>query len=83
MRYMSGPPQLKPISNVAINYKAAGDAKVVFDTIGKLAGVTVIYDPDFPARRISVDLNNVTLEQALEDRLHARAKRPGNRSRKT
>jgi len=31
-----------------------------------LAGVTVIYDPDFPARRISADLNNVTLEQALE-----------------
>ncbi|MFI5093763.1 MAG: type II and III secretion system protein, partial [Candidatus Acidiferrales bacterium] len=66
MRYMSGPPELKPISNVAINYKASGDAKVLFDTIGKLAGVTVIYDPDFPARRISVDLNNLTLEQALE-----------------
>ncbi|MGC2887799.1 MAG: hypothetical protein WB627_01950 [Candidatus Acidiferrum sp.] len=66
MRYMSGPPELKPISNVAINYKASGDAKVLFDTIGKLAGVTVIYDPDFPARRISVDLNNLTLEQALQ-----------------
>jgi len=42
------------------------DAKIVFDTIGKLAGLTVIYDPDFPARRIPVELNNVTLEQALE-----------------
>jgi general secretion pathway protein D len=39
---------------------------VVFDTIGKLAGLTVIYDPDFPARRISVELNDVTLEQALD-----------------
>jgi general secretion pathway protein D len=28
--------------------------------------LTVVYDPDFPARRIPVDLNNVTLEQALE-----------------
>jgi len=65
-RYMSGPPELKPISNVSITYKASGDAKILFDTIGKLAGVTVIYDPDFPARRISVDLNNLTLEQALE-----------------
>src|SRR5580693_1956316 len=63
---MSGPPQLKPLSNVAITYKASGDAKIVFDTIGKLAGLTVIYDPDFPARRISVDLNNLTLEQALQ-----------------
>jgi general secretion pathway protein D len=65
-RYMSEPPELKPLSNVAITYKASADARVVFDTIGKLAGLTVIYDPDFPARRISVDLNNLTLEQALE-----------------
>src|SRR5208337_800822 len=40
--------------------------KVVFDTIGKLAGLTVIYDPDLPAKRIPVELNNVTLEQALD-----------------
>jgi len=65
-KYMSEPPQLKPLSNVAITYKASADAKVVFDTIGKLAGLTVIYDADFPARRITVDLNNLTLEQALE-----------------
>jgi general secretion pathway protein D len=65
-QYMSLPPQLKPLSNVAISYKASGDAKIVFDTIGKLAGITVVYDADFPARRISADLNNVTLEQALE-----------------
>ncbi|MGC1492365.1 MAG: hypothetical protein WA798_13420, partial [Candidatus Acidiferrum sp.] len=64
--YMEAPPTLKPLSNVAINYKATGDAKNLFDTIGKLAGITVIYDPEFPARRISVDLNNLTLEQALE-----------------
>lgn len=65
-QFLSAPPQLKPLSSVAINYKASGDAKIVFDTIGKLAGLTVVYDPDFPARRISVDLNNLTLEQALE-----------------
>ena len=65
-KYMSEPPQIKPLSNVAITYKASADAKIVFDTIGKLAGLTVIYDADFPARRITVDLNNLTLEQALE-----------------
>jgi general secretion pathway protein D len=62
----TGPPQLKPLSNAPINLKMANDAKIVFDTIGKLAGLTVIYDPDFPARRISVELTNVTLEQALD-----------------
>ena len=62
----SMPPELKPLSHAAINLKMTNDAKIVFDTIAKLAGLTVIYDPDFPARRISVELNNVTLEQALE-----------------
>jgi len=62
----STPPQLKPLSRAAINLKMTNDARIVFDTIGKLAGLTVIYDPDFPARRISAELNDVTLEQALD-----------------
>lgn len=60
------PPEIKPLSRAPINLKMANDAKIVFDTVGKLAGLTIIYDPDFPARRVSVELNNVTLEQALE-----------------
>jgi general secretion pathway protein D len=60
------PPEIKPFSRAAINLKMSDDAKVVFNTIGKLAGLTVIFDPDFPARRIAVELNNVTMEQALE-----------------
>jgi general secretion pathway protein D len=45
--------------------KATNDAKAVFDAVSKLAGLTVIFDPDFTSRRISVELSNVTLEQAL------------------
>jgi len=62
----SAPPELKPLSRAPINVNMANDTKVVFDTIGKIAGLTVIYDPDLQARRIHVDLNNVTLEQALD-----------------
>ncbi|HTB94714.1 MAG TPA: hypothetical protein VK728_17905 [Candidatus Sulfotelmatobacter sp.] len=62
----SAPPELKPLSRAPINLRMSNDVKVVFDTIGKLAGLTVIYDPDLQARRISVDLSNVTLEQALD-----------------
>jgi general secretion pathway protein D len=62
----TAPPELKPLSRSSINLKMSNDTKIVFDTIGKLAGLTIIYDPDFPARRIPVDLNNVTLEQALD-----------------
>jgi general secretion pathway protein D len=60
------PPEIKPLSRAPINLKMSNDSKIVFDTVGKLAGLTVIYDPDFPARRISVELTNVTLEQALD-----------------
>lgn len=63
--YASGPPELKPLSRAPINLKATDDAKVIFTAIAKLAGVNVIFDTDFTARRIQVDLNNVTLEQAL------------------
>jgi general secretion pathway protein D len=62
----SAPPELKPLPNTPISLKMVNDVKIIFDTIGKIAGVTVTYDPDFPARRISVDLNNLTLQQALD-----------------
>ena len=60
------PPEIKPLSRAPITLKMSNDAKIVFDTVAKLAGLTVIYDPDFPARRITAELNNVTLEQALD-----------------
>jgi general secretion pathway protein D len=64
-KVMAGPPQLEPLSRAPINMKATNDAKAVFDAVGKLAGLTVIFDVDFTSRRISVELTNVTLEQAL------------------
>jgi general secretion pathway protein D len=63
---LPGPPQLKPFSVEPINLKMTNDARVAFETIAKLAGLSVIFDPDFTSRRIPVDLPNVTLEQALD-----------------
>ncbi|MGB2632985.1 MAG: hypothetical protein WAM58_03530 [Candidatus Acidiferrum sp.] len=62
----SAPPELKPLSRAPLNLKMANDTKVVFDTIGKLAGINVIYDPDLQARRIPFEVSNATLEQALD-----------------
>src|SRR5208283_4141758 len=62
----SAPPEIKPLSRAPINLKMSNDAKVVFDTIGKLAVLTVIYDPDLQQKKVSTELNNVTLEQALD-----------------
>lgn len=63
---MSAPPRLKPLSRAPINLKMTNDARVIFQTIGQLAGLSVIFDPSFVSRRISADLPNVTLEQALD-----------------
>lgn len=61
------PPELKPLPDHQINLRMGPqDARIVFETIAKLAGLSVLFDPDFSARRISVDLPNVTLEQALD-----------------
>ena len=60
------PPRLKPLSTEPINLKMTNDARVAFETIAKLAGLSVIFDPDFTSRRIPVELPNVTLEQALD-----------------
>src|SRR6266446_5276507 len=59
-------PELKTMSRAPISLSMDNDAKIVFETLGKLAGLTVIFDPDFPARRISTHLNNVTMQQALD-----------------
>ena len=63
---IGGPPELKPLSREPINLKMTNDAKIIYETIGKLAGFSVIFDPDFTSRRITADLPNVTLEQALD-----------------
>ncbi len=63
---LSGPPELKPLSREPINLKMTNDARVVYETIAKLAGLSVIFDPDFTSRRITAELPNVTLEQALD-----------------
>jgi general secretion pathway protein D len=63
---LSGPPRLKPLSREPLTLKATNDSRVVFETVCKLAGLGVLFDPDMTSRRISVELPNVTLEQALD-----------------
>ena len=61
-----GPVELSAISNVPINLKITEDSKVIYETVGKLAGINVLFDPDYTSRRIKIELNNVSLEEALE-----------------
>src|ERR1700704_1223282 len=62
---MESPHTLTPLSAEPVSLKMSADARTVFKTLGKLAGVNVIFDPDFQEKKVNVDLFNVTVQQAL------------------
>jgi len=66
MEEATGPVELAPISQTPIILKLSEDAKTIYESIGKLAGINVLFDPDYTSKRIRVDLNGVTLEEALQ-----------------
>ena len=67
-------PQLKPLSPRRIDLKINNaDAKTLFITLGKYAGINVLWDPNYAtdagaagAKAQSVDFQNSTLEEALD-----------------
>jgi general secretion pathway protein D len=66
MNDVAGPVELAPISVQPITLRLTEDSKAIYETVGKLAGVNVLFDPDYTSRRIKIELNGVTLNQALE-----------------
>ena len=62
---ISGPVELKPVSNDPITLHMVEDVKVIYQAIGKAAGLNVLFDPDYTSKRIPVDLTNVRLSDAL------------------
>jgi general secretion pathway protein D len=62
---VSGPISLKPVSNDPITLHMVEDTKNIYTAIGKLAGLNVLFDPDYTPKRIPVDLTNVNLSDAL------------------
>ena len=65
LRGAEGPVELAAIPNVPITLKVTDDSKRIYETVGKLAGINVLFDPDYTSRRIPVELNGVTLEEAM------------------
>ena len=61
-------PVLEPISTRPLETLTFRDqeSKVVFETIGKLAGINVLFDSDYDDEKISFELKNVTLHEALD-----------------
>jgi general secretion pathway protein D len=62
---VGSPVELKPISNEPLTLHMTEDSKVVYSTIGKAAGINVLFDPEYTSKRIQVDIANVSLFDAL------------------
>jgi general secretion pathway protein D len=62
---MGAPAELKPVSTEPLTLHMTEDTKNVYQAIGKAAGINVLFDPDYNSKRIQVDLNNVSLMDAL------------------
>ena len=65
-------PELRQLNPVPINLKMNNQQpKVLFETVGKLAGINVLFDPEFTTagvspKPLSIELNNATLDEALD-----------------
>ncbi len=60
-----GPVELAPISSAPITLKMTEKSNVIFETVGKLAGVNVLFDPAYTSKQVRIELNGVSLEEAL------------------
>src|SRR5580700_10896221 len=61
-------PELKPVTNQISLLKMNNQPpKVLYETVGKLAGINVLFDPQMqPGKNANLDLNNVSLQEALD-----------------
>ena len=61
----AGPIELTPISNTLINLRLSETSTMVYKTIAKLAGINVLFDLDYKPQKVTIELNDVTLREAL------------------
>ena len=64
-------PELKPINSELIGIRINNQpVRVLYETVGKIAGVNVLFDPEYQAptgkSTFTIDLSNTTLEEALD-----------------
>jgi general secretion pathway protein D len=62
----AGPVEFHPTSNTPMNMRLSAPADQAYKIIGKLAGVNVLFDPDFKPAKVNIELNDVGARSALE-----------------
>ncbi|WP_263419500.1 type II and III secretion system protein [Terriglobus albidus] len=63
---MAKPVELKALSDDAITLHMIEDTRVIYQAIGKTAGVNVLFDPDLITKRVAVDITKIPLADALQ-----------------
>jgi general secretion pathway protein D len=61
-----GPVDLEPASDTPLTLRMTTTADNIYKTIGKLAGFNILFDLDYKPQRITVELNDVSLREALK-----------------
>src|ERR1700736_951121 len=60
-----GPIDLEPFSDTPLTLRMTTTSDNVYKTIGKLAGINVLFDLDYRPQRINIELDEVPLREAL------------------
>lgn len=60
-----GPLELQPSPNTPITLRMTTTADNVYRTIGKLGGINILFDLDYKPQRITIELNEVMVREAL------------------
>ena len=61
----AGPVALKLLSNDAVSLHLVTTADVIYKSIGKLAGINVLIDPEYKPQKLTLELKDVNLSEAL------------------
>src|SRR6266436_5019010 len=65
MEDVEGPVDLEPFSDTPLTLRMTTTADNIYKTIGKLAGINVLFDLDYKPQRINIELDDVPLREAL------------------
>lgn len=62
---LASPLDLKPIADEPVTLHMVEDSRIIYESLAKAAGINVLFDPEYNSKRISVNLTNTNLEDAL------------------
>ena len=63
---LEGPIELEPSPNTPITLRMTTTADIIYRAVGKLGGINVLFDLDYKPQKVTVELNEVRVPEALK-----------------